>query len=414
MEEQQTQWLGSVLLISPIAHIIFVLFAILSAAGVLALLFFADYSRTEKVSGWLVPEEGLVQIYSPRAGVISKLDVDDGGVIQKGASLLNISTELQTTTVGATQEEVVKRLGQRLKNLRIERKLNEELYDQQIVSATNRIDARLEERSRREQELNVQRELVELNNDYTKRLDAVRSSGVMSGTQWLEVESERLDQLMSLRVLERDLAGFDRERIRLELEIEALPLQRQKELSVIDRRIDELAQQLAEAESRRQIVVKSPQTGTITSVQVKLGASVTPELPLLSIIPEGSDLEAQLFVPTRAIGFIRAGQEVLLRYRAFPFQKFGHYNGTIESVSRSTLSPSELSPQLRSISNAQGLNEPMYSIKVKLAEQSATAYGEAIALQPGMQLDADVFIERRRLIEWVLDPLYTLTGSNKG
>ena len=45
-----------------------------------------------------------------------------------------------------------------------------------------------------------------------------------------------------------------------------------------------------------------------------------------------------------------------------------------------------------------------------LARQTAVAYGEPVALQPGMQLEADVLIEQRRLIEWVLDPLFTLTG----
>jgi membrane fusion protein len=31
-----------------------------------------------------------------------------------------------------------------------------------------------------------------------------------------------------------------------------------------------------------------------------------------------------------------------------------------------------------------------------------------------MQLEADVIIEKRRLIEWVLDPLFTLTGRWSG
>jgi membrane fusion protein len=47
---------------------------------------------------------------------------------------------------------------------------------------------------------------------------------------------------------------------------------------------------------------------------------------------------------------------------------------------------------------------------VRLARQEVTVYGRPVPLQPGLQLDADVLIERRRLIEWVFDPLFTLTG----
>jgi len=410
--QKQTQWLGRVLLTPPLSHTLFTWFAVLSALAVLGLLFFGSYARTERVSGWLVPEQGLVQIYSPRAGIVTQLDVEDGGLISQGNSLLSISSELQTEAVGATQEEIVRRLGQRLDRLKQERALQEQLYEQKINGSSDLLAIQTEERSKREQELQAQEQLVTLTKENSNQLKSASDQGVVAGQRWLEVEGNRLDQLKALRALERDLVVFDRERINLKAEIKALPLEKDKELSVIDRRIDELAQELAEAEARRQIVVSSPQAGTITSMQVKLGSSVTPDLPMLSIIPKGSDLEAQLFVPTRAIGFIRPGQQVLLRYRAFPYQKFGHYDGTITSVSRSTLAPSELAPQSRSVSDQA--NEPVYSIKVKLAQQNATAYGEAIELQPGMQLDADVYIERRRLIEWVLDPLYTLTGLAKG
>jgi membrane fusion protein len=80
------------------------------------------------------------------------------------------------------------------------------------------------------------------------------------------------------------------------------------------------------------------------------------------------------------------------------------------------LSPGELPPQLASltslIGNAAGAAaEPIYRITVDLARQSVTAYGAQVPLQPGMALEADVALERRRLFEWVLDPLYAVTGQ---
>jgi membrane fusion protein len=82
----------------------------------------------------------------------------------------------------------------------------------------------------------------------------------------------------------------------------------------------------------------------------------------------------------------------------------------VRSVSRSTVGPAEL---LGDGAALPGLvpGEPVYRVTVELARQTATAYGEEVALQPGMQLEADVLIETRRLYRWVLDPLYSLTGG---
>jgi membrane fusion protein len=125
----------------------------------------------------------------------------------------------------------------------------------------------------------------------------------------------------------------------------------------------------------------------------------------------GSKLEAQLFSPSSAIGFVHPGQRVLLRYEAFPYQKFGYYEGSVANVSRSAISPSELPQQLSGLTKLHAANEPVYRITVSLDQQTATAYGKPAPLQPGMQLEADVLIESRRLIEWVLDPLFTFTGK---
>ena len=58
-----------------------------------------------------------------------------------------------------------------------------------------------------------------------------------------------------------------------------------------------------------------------------------------------------------------------------------------------------------------GAGEPVYQVTVQLARQSVLAYGKHMALQPGMQLEADVILERRYLYQWVLDPIYSLTGK---
>jgi len=149
----------------------------------------------------------------------------------------------------------------------------------------------------------------------------------------------------------------------------------------------------------------APAAGIVTTVLVEPGQMVTPGTPLATIIPAHSILEAHLYSPSRSIGFVRAGQEVLLRYLAYPHQKFGMYRASVTSVSRNPMTPAELG-----FTPPDGSREPVYRIRVALEGQAIRAYGRLEPLQPGMQLEADILLDRRRLIEWIFEPLLSLAG----
>ena len=125
------------------------------------------------------------------------------------------------------------------------------------------------------------------------------------------------------------------------------------------------------------------------------------------MLPGDGALEAELLVPSRAVGFVDPGDQVMLRYRAYPYQKFGHHRGRVARVSRSALTVAELAAR-------QGVaddGESYYRIVVQLERQSVLAYGRDERLQPGMVVDAEILGERRSLIEWVFEPLYSLRGT---
>jgi membrane fusion protein len=170
-----------------------------------------------------------------------------------------------------------------------------------------------------------------------------------------------------------------------------------------------LAQQSAENEARQRIVVRAPQDGVVTGVLAAIGQNVTPVAALASLLPADAKLQAQLFAPSSAVGFVRPEQTVQLRYQAFPYQKFGHQTGSVTQVSRSPLQAAELAGlPLPAAISANG--EPLYRITVTLDHQSVAAYGQAQALSPGMQLEADVLLDRRRLIEWLFEPVLGIAG----
>jgi membrane fusion protein len=138
----------------------------------------------------------------------------------------------------------------------------------------------------------------------------------------------------------------------------------------------------------------------------EVGQTIDLNKPLATIAPSGSKLQANLFAKSRSVGFIKPGAKVLLRYQAFPYQKFGHHKGTVSSISRTALSSSEFSTFIHSTDG-----EPLYRIVVDLDSQYISAYGEKYSLHAGMMVDADILLEKRNLYEWILEPIFSLSGK---
>lgn len=186
-----------------------------------------------------------------------------------------------------------------------------------------------------------------------------------------------------------------------------MPGQRQASDANFQRDIALLEQEQVETQARGELAVRAPVSGVIATQLVKPGQAVQAGQPLLVLLPGDGKLEAQLLVPSRAIGFIGTGDTVLLRYQAYPYQKFGHYMGHVTRISRSALTASEQG----ALTGNTETGEQRYHVTVALARQSVTAYSQTEPLKPGMLLEADILGERRRLIEWLFEPLYSIRGT---
>lgn len=132
------------------------------------------------------------------------------------------------------------------------------------------------------------------------------------------------------------------------------------------------------------------------------------------VVADSSELQAQLYAPSRTAGFVQPGQKVWLRYAAFPYQKFGMAQGVVMAVSRSPIAPQDLPDgQAQALVVANGANEPMYRITVRLLRQTINTYGKPTPLVAGMSLDADVRQDSRKLREWLFEPALAVMGDRK-
>lgn len=419
LEQRRAQWLGAVLLAPQLSHRIYTAVAVVAAAAILALLFGASYTRTARLSGWLVPPQGVVRVMAQRPGVVTALHVAEGATVRKGQSLVTLSDELQSAAVGGVQAEVARRLDERQQSLLDERDQQRSLLVQQQRALTQRMGAMRAEAAQFEREIEVLKARVAI----AERNQALHreqfKQGFISEMRLQIVESEALEQVARLRALERNLMSLKRDILTAGAELNDLPLKQGREISTLERSAAQLSQERAEAEGRRELVVLAPGDGTVTAIQAVIGAAAGgTSAPLMSIVPAHHKLEAHLYGPSRAVGFVRPGQRVRVRYQAFPYQRFGHHEGRVASVSRTAVSPADLPAPLAAAGTgnaAVGTTgtavDPIYRIVVEIESQAVTAYGQPIVLQPGMALEADISLEKRRLFEWVLEPVYAITGK---
>lgn len=173
--------------------------------------------------------------------------------------------------------------------------------------------------------------------------------------------------------------------------------------SALEAQLASLAQRRAQAEAARGYELRAPVAGRVTGLQASVGQALDPQRPLMTITPEGQALVAEIYVPSRAIGFITEGQRVRLLYDAFPYQRFGPSHGVVQSVSGSVLAPHEVAAAIR-------LEEPVYRVIVRLDAQSVRAFGADHAIQSGMALTADIVLEERSFLEWLLEPVLAMRG----
>ena len=405
---QQTRWLGDIVLVRPLSYTFLTAFAVMLAAMICAFLAWGSYTRHSTVSGQLIPDSGLIKVYAPQTGIVIEQHVKEGQQVKAGEVLYVLSSERQSSTLGATQAAISSQVEQRQASLRDEMQKTRQLQLEERSGLNNKIAGLGNELAKLDNQIAGQQDRVKLAQETLQRYQGLLQQDYISKEQFQQKQEELLDQKNRQQSLERDRITVGRELSAQQTELSGLSLKQQNLLAQIDRTLTSTGQELTESEAKRRIVVTAPEAGIATAVIADAGQSVDGNRPLVSIVPAGAMLRAELYAPSRAIGFIRPGDQVLIRYQAYPYHKFGHQKGVVESVAKTALPNNELNTIGTSASSN---SEPMYRIDVKLTSQQVTAYGKPQALQAGMLLEADVRQEKLRLYEWVLEPLYSLTGK---
>jgi membrane fusion protein len=408
VEGRRQQWLGSIQLIRPVSLGVLTAFVAVTAVATITYLSLGEYTRKARVSGYLVPDRGVIRLVPPQAATVVERRVEEGQAVRRGDVLFVLSLE-RATLQGDTQAAVQASLLARERSLRQSTEQQQRLQQAQSAALQRQTADMRGELAQIEAEAALQAQRLALAQQAQTRLESLRHDNFVSSAQVQAKAEEVLGLRAQLQGLERQRAAQQREIGNLEAQVRELPLRMQAQQGELERDLAVVAQRSAESEAQSRLVVRAPEDGLVTAVMAQRGQPATPGVALASLLPADAKLQAHLFAPSSAVGFVRADQSVQLRYQAYPYQKFGHQAGQVLQVSRTPLQAAELA-DLSLPARAGDGHEPLYRITVTLDRQAVQAYGVAQPLAPGMQLDADVMLDRRRLIEWIFEPLLSVTG----
>jgi membrane fusion protein len=408
---QGAQCHGEIVMTHPPAHgFMAALFASLGAA-LIAFALWGTYTKRVAVTGQLVPTKGLIKVYVQQTGTVVEERVIEGQHVNPGDVLFALSSERQSSTMGETQAAISRDTRARELSLREELAKTEQMRRLERDSLVQKIAGLKTELHELSGMIEDQRSRYELSGADYRRYLGIVDKGYVTHDQLTQREGDEIDQKSRLKTLERDQITTQRNLDDAQYQLTTLGIKYDNQIGDITRNTATAEQDLSESEARRRLIVVAPESGIATAINVHLGQAVDVNKPVVAILPVGSQLQAELYAPSRAIGFIKLGSVVRMRYQAYPFEKFGQYSGTVIGIANTTLSSTELTGSEVFGASGQQQSEPLYRILVRLQSQTVTAYGEPRALKAGMLLEANVLQERRRLYEWVLEPLYSVTGK---
>ena len=409
-----------------------VLLALLASAALWTVLGRLDIVAV--ADGKLVPSSYLKIVQPAEQGIVREILVKEGEAVREGQVLIRMDSVLATADAKAlradfdTKRLALKRIEAQLEGTRPRREKGDPsaLFVQVLAQHDSNVRAY-------ENALGQEKSLLE---KAKHDLAAAQSTK----EKLAQVLPHYIEQEKAFAKLERD--GFagrilsaekTRERIEKEQDLKTQEYTIRANLALIEQserkiaqitadyrralqaervetaaQVERLRQELAKQAHRSELLeLRAPQAGTVKDLATHtVGTVAAPGTILMTLVPHGDTLVAEVWVGNPDIGFVREGQKVELKLAAFQFQKYGMVEGAVRQVSAdATEAPSS---NTRS-DTLGGRDRPMgplaYRTLVELKDQGLVVDGARYQLAAGMQVSSEINLGTRTILEYVLSPV---------
>jgi membrane fusion protein len=359
----------------------------------------ARYAKKETVIGSVVPSDGVIRISTLRPGVIKDIAVKSGDSVKEGQILFWIThdTVLEdgmgvSGLMGASNEEQLKAQASQsaLKQAQLSQNQAEALaraegLERDIITLST------------QREIQAQRViLLEKTVETTRKL---AEQQLISILQLRQREDALLQAKQALTQLDQSInqTKTQAQALRSQAKASYYAAGEMAQTSRLARA--QLEEKRIQNQASKGMAIIAQKAGRMDALTARIGDQVQAQQTLGLIVPSGSQgLMVQLWIPSRSVGFVEPGQSVRIMFDAFPYATFGVGKGKVVALSGAPLNPQELPIPIET-------REQMFRVLVALDQNHLNAYGRKWALSPGQRLSADLVLDERNLLDWLLDPL---------
>jgi len=414
-EHQQNHWAGKALLLAGWPAWIVISLTALFLVALLSFLIFSNYTRRINVSGEVITQPHSINLFSPEQGVITGLFVDTGKTVKKGQPLYQIDVSrvtqagnVSTTTLSAikNQREQIESIITQLQN---NKRITLENLQQQLEQYETAHKVSQDMVASAQQGLDAMKKSMQNYGAYQRK--GLINTDQLNNQRYLFYQQQTSFQSLNTQSIQESLQITN---LRSELVTRAADFDNQISQYGVQR--NDLERQLAQADAKGSLLITAPTDGKISSLSVTPGQMVNAGDSLAQLVPaKNSPFFLVAWLPNESVPYVKQGENINIRYDAYPFEKYGQFPGRVESVSSAPVSEQELNSYASAPRNANGtVNGPYYKVIVSLDKNQLNWHGEQLNLSSGMKAESTMFLEKRPLYQWMLSPYYSMKKSVVG
>lgn len=379
---------GEIFLVPPVRWqaISWLLFGAVALAALFLIL--GSYSRTISATGMIRPSAGVASIVVPEDAVVLAILARDGEQVRQGQVIARLalpqSTDGRSLTEArrsafAEQSAALDRQRQSAGAAIEERRrtLSEEIASEQRQLAA--VDAQIAS----------QRALITSSREELERIKDVAGRGFISGRDLQQRRELLITREQGLSELLQSRSQHQAALANARIALGELAARRQSDLSGYDARLAELRRETATLGNVGSIDLVASRDGILTTQRSRPGDAVLKGMSYGRIVPERSDWQAELRVPTSTITQLAPGNEVRLTLSAYPVADYGILKGVVEQVGAAPVEGAE----------------PYYLVTARLEPLTATQRSRGVVLRPDLALSARIVLDRRSFLQWLVDPV---------
>jgi len=414
INSQKMKWRGRALLLPGIPFWVTALLCLLFITTFLTFVIAVNYTRRVNVTGEISTYPRVANVYSEVQGVVVNEFVTEGQVIKTGTPIyqIDVSKSTRSGVVSDNQrrdiDDQLERITQIISRLDSSKKDTVEMLEKQKAQYTVAFQRSTDILRRAEEGLRIMKENMENYRQYQ--------------TKGLINKDQLTNQVALYYQQQNNLLGLTGQNEQNSLQITTLESQIHTQASEFDNQIYQMELQRYELQKERlnidaggTIIVRALVDGRVDSLSVTVGQMVNVGDSLLQVIPPCIDhYSLVLWVPNDAIPYISSGDRVNIRYEAFPSQKFGQFAGTVSVISRAPASPQEMLTYQGAPKPALTSAVPYYKVIVRPEKQTIMYNGKRLNLENGMKAESTLFLEKRKIYQWMLSPFYDMKHSASG